>query len=223
MSTLREALRKFERTVRRALKRYRNIPEEPRLYRAQTKFRKRYPHYLIGMGSYRMPIVHDWDEGATLVIGNYCSIADEVHIFLGGGHRIDWVSSFPFPAFLDEAKAIKDYGKTRGNVIIGNDVWLASGCTILSGVTIGNGAVVAARAVVARDVPPYAIVAGNPARIVSWRFDENTRKKLLETAWWNWSESEIRQIVSLLCSDDLGKFLAYADARKSHDTTGANG
>jgi hypothetical protein len=90
-------------------------------------------------------------------------------------------------------------------------------------VSIGDGAVVAARAVVTRDVPPYAIVAGNPARTICWRFDENIREKLLETAWWNWSESEVRQIVSLLCSNDLHKFLAYADARKNHDATGANG
>ncbi|MDR3353188.1 MAG: CatB-related O-acetyltransferase [Zoogloeaceae bacterium] len=187
------------------------------------KFRKRYPEYKIGTGSYGMPIVHDWHEGATLVIGNYCSIADEVHIFLGGGHRIDWVSSYPFPAFIEEAREIAGYGGTRGNVVIGNDVWLASGCTILSGVTIGDGAVVAARALVARDVAPYSIVAGNPARHVRYRFEQEIRDALLASAWWTWPESEIRKIAPLLCSNDLRKFLAYVDARKRQDILGANG
>ena len=160
-----------------------------------------------------MPIVHDWNEGTILSVGAYTSIADEVHIFLGGHHRIDWISAYPFPAFIEEAKHVQGFGGSRGDVIIGNDVWLASGCTILSGVTVGDGAVVAARAVVSRDVPAYAIVAGNPARIVGWRFDEATRDRLLQSSWWKWPESEIRKISPLLCSDRLEDFFAYADRR----------
>lgn len=138
-----------------------------------------------------MPEVRDWGEGSTLRIGAYRSIAENVMILLGGNHRIDWVTSYPFPEFVEEARQIRDFGVTRGDVTISNDVWLGTGCTILSGVTIGDGAVVAAGAVVTRDVAPYAIVAGNPARTVRWRFDEATRDALCASAWWTWPEVEI--------------------------------
>ena len=156
-------------------------------------------------------------------IGSCTSIADEVHIFLGGQHRIDWVSSYPFPVFLEEAGHIKGFGGTRGDVRIGHDVWLASGCTILSGVTVGDGAVVAARSVVSRDVAPYSIVAGNPARHIRYRFDEATCTALLASAWLTWPEAEVRQIVNLLCSPDPSEFLAYAESRKAQGIVGANG
>ncbi len=195
----------------------------PKLYRGREKFLARYPGYEFGIGTYGIPVVHDWHEGTTLRIGAYTSIADDVHIFLGGHHRTDWVSCYPFPAFLEEANPIENFGGTRGDVTIGNDVWLASGCTILSGVTVGDGAVVAARAVVSRDVAPYSIVAGNPARHIRYRFDQETCSALLAAAWWNWPEAEVRKVVHLLCSDDLAQFLAYVEGRKNQDTTGANG
>ena len=195
----------------------------PKFYRGQEKFRERYPDYEIGIGTYGLPVVHDWDEGATLRIGSYTSIADDVHVFLGGHHRSDWVSQYPFPVFLDEAKHIQGYGGTRGDVRIGNDVWLASGCTILSGVTVGDGAVVAARSVVSRDVAPYSIVAGNPARHIRYRFDQETREALIASAWWTWPESEVRQVVHLLCSNDPSEFLAYAAGRSDQRGVGANG
>lgn len=195
------------------IKQRRRKKRPPKFYRGQIKFKERYPNYQIGTGSYGMPIVHDWQEGSSLCIGAYTSISDDVHIFLGGHHRTDWISTYPFPAFLDEARHVGDFGGTRGDVVIGNDVWIASGATILSGVHVGNGAVVAARAVVSRDVPPYAIVAGNPARIVSWRFDEATRAALLQVEWWAWPESEVRQNVSLLCSPDVANLIAYAKQR----------
>jgi chloramphenicol O-acetyltransferase type B len=195
----------------------------PKFYRGQEKFLDRYPEYEIGVGTYGLPVVHDWHEGTTLRIGSYTSIADDVHIFLGGHHRSDWVSQYPFPAFLEEAKHIEDYGGTRGDVRIGNDAWLASGCTILSGVTVGDGAVLAARCVVTQDVAPYSIVAGNPARHLRYRFDEDVRAALLACAWWTWPESEVRQIVHLLCSKDVSALLAYAGQRAAHFTSGANG
>lgn len=197
----------------RLRKRFWRRPKTPKFYRGQEKFRKRYPGYSIGLGSYGLPIVHDWQEGTTLSIGAFTSIADDVHIFLGGHHRTDWISSYPFPAFLEEARNIPDFGGTRGDVRIGNDVWLASGCTILSGVTVGDGAVVAARSIVTRDVAPYAIVAGNPARVIGWRFDEETRKALLAAAWWTWPEQEIRAIAPLLCSDRTAELLTYGERR----------
>jgi acetyltransferase-like isoleucine patch superfamily enzyme len=195
----------------------------PKFYRGQEKFLDRYPDYEIGTGTYGIPVVHDWHQGSTLRIGAYTSIADDVHIFLGGHHRTDWVSQYPFPVFIEEARNIGDYGRTRGDVTIGNDVWLASGCTILSGVSIGDGAVVAARAVVSRDVAPYSVVAGNPARHIRYRFDQEIHEALLASAWWTWPESEVRRIAHLLCSNDPERFLAYVGARAHQDASGAKG
>lgn len=185
----------------------------PKLYRGQVRFAERYPHFEIGVGTYGIPEVHDWPQGAMLRIGAYTSIADDVHIFLGGNHRMDWVSTYPFPAYVEEARHIPDFGTTKGDVVIGNDVWLGSGCVILSGVTVGDGAVVAARAVVTRDVEPYSVVAGNPARHLRWRFDEASRTALRAAAWWSWPEEEIRRVVHLLCSGDVEAFLDYACRR----------
>jgi chloramphenicol O-acetyltransferase type B len=183
--------------------------------RQQAKFRKRYPHYSLGVGTYGMPVVHDFNEGSTLRIGAYCSIASGVQIFLGGQHRIDWVSSYPFPALMPEAQHIKNFKGSRGDVVIGSDVWLCANCTILSGVTIGHGAVIANSAVVSRDVEPYAIMAGNPAQRVRWRFDGSMRIALLETTWWEWTEAEIRRSIEMICSDNIAAFIAYAKSRSN--------
>lgn len=107
-------LKRLEQRLRKALKRWQETPETPRFYRPQERFHRRYPNYSIGLGTYGMPWVHDWSEGTTLRIGSYCSIADNIQIFLGGQHRIDWVSSYPFPAYLPEAEHIKDFGGSRG-------------------------------------------------------------------------------------------------------------
>lgn len=191
----------------------REIRKLPPFERGQARFRARYPDYAFGKGSYGLPEVFDWQEGSTLKIGAYCSIAEGVQIFLGGHHRADWVTTYPFPAMISEAAHIQEYNGTRGDVVVGNDVWLCSGCTILSGVTIGSGAVVAAGAVVTRDVEPYAIVGGNPARVINWRFPEQVRAGLLESRWWEWPDAEIRQVVGQLCSSDIEAFLAYARQR----------
>lgn len=191
----------------------RAIRKLPRIERGQARFKARYPHYEFGVGSYGLPEVHDWQEGSTLKIGAYCSIAEGVQIFLGGHHRSDWVTTFPFPAFLDEAAHITGYNGTRGDVIIGSDVWLCTNSSILSGVTVGHGAIVAAGAMVTRDVPPYAVVGGNPATFIRWRFPEEVRAELLQTAWWAWPEAEVRSAVETLCCDDIQAFLAYARQR----------
>jgi acetyltransferase-like isoleucine patch superfamily enzyme len=149
----------------------RKPPKPPKLHRAQEKFRERYPHYPIGVGTYGMPEVHDWNEGSTLRIGAYSSIAGNVQIYLGGHHRIDWVSCFPFPAFVEEAAHIPDYGGTRGDVVIGSDVWLGARVFVGAGVTIGDGCVVSAGSVVSRSLPPGSIAVGVPARVVRRRED----------------------------------------------------
>lgn len=199
--------RYLEKRAKRAIRKL------PRIERGQARFAARYPQYTFGTGSYGLPEVHDWQEGSTLKIGAYCSIAEGVQIFLGGHHRSDWVTTFPFPVMLDEAAHIKDFNGTRGDVVVGNDVWLCSNCSILSGVTVGSGAIVAAGALVTRDVPPYAVVGGNPAKVIGWRFPEEIRAELLQAAWWNWPEAEIRSVVGRLCSDNIAAFLAYAHQR----------
>jgi acetyltransferase-like isoleucine patch superfamily enzyme len=169
------------------------------------------PLYDIGEYTYGSPRILSYGEGARLQIGSYCSIAVEVQIFLGGEHRPDWVTTYPFPPLSGdwpEARGIEGTPATKGDVVIGNDVWIGHGATILSGVTIGDGAVVGAMAVVAKDVPPYAIVVGNPARVVKVRFDEATVARLLEIKWWEWPEARIRENIRLLCSDRIEQFIA---------------
>ena len=147
--------------------------------------------------SYGTPTVHDWSDGSKLKMGKYCSIASGVHIFLGGDHRMDWITTYPFPQW---GVAPADHRRTKGDVVIGNDVWIGMGATILSGVTVGDGAVIAACAVVTKDVPPYAIVAGNPARVKKYRFSEENIQKLLKIKWWDWPEETVREKLKILCS-----------------------
>lgn len=194
-----------------AKKEKKRIRALPKLEQGAAKFKKKYPSYEMGRGSYGLPLVHDWQEGSTLVIGSFCSIAENVSIFLGGHHRSDWITTFPFPAFIKSASHIEGYAFSRGDVIIGNDVWLCTGAVVLSGVKIGHGAVVAAGAVVTKDVEPYSIVAGNPASCVRYRFEQGDRRKLLELEWWNWSEELILKAIPLLCSGDIKEFFKYAD------------
>ncbi len=195
---------------KRASKQIRRLPK---FERGPARFLRRYPQYQVGVGTYGVPIVHDWQEGTTLRIGSYTSIAEQVEIFLGGHHRTEWLSTYPFPALIPEASGIQGYAVSRGDVLIGSDVWLCSNAVILSGVTVGHGAVVAAGAVVSRDVAPYSVVAGNPARHIRWRFPEATRQALLEAAWWDWPEQEVRSVSQLLCSEQIDAFLEYAQQR----------
>jgi acetyltransferase-like isoleucine patch superfamily enzyme len=171
-----------------------------------------YAHYEIGDFTYGVPKVFSWDEGATLKIGRFCSIARGVEIYLGGEHRTDWVTTYPFNALFPDHSGIKGHPKTKGDVVIGNDVWIADGAIIMSGVTIGDGAVIGARSVVIKDVKPYEIVAGNPAVHIKFRFDEKVIQKLLEIKWWNWETSKIDKSVHLLQNDDINGFInAYKE------------
>ena len=151
-----------------------------------------------------------WGGDTRYSVGKFCSIADNVTLFLGGNHQVDWISTYPFPAFADkfpDAVGIKDYASSKGNIVIGNDVWIGSNVTILSGVTIGDGACIGAFALVTKDVPSYAIVGGNPAKIIRYRFDEKKIEALLKLAWWHWSIEKIKDNISLLCSENIQKFL----------------
>ncbi len=162
--------------------------------------------YQIGDHTYGKPRVISWGE-ASLTIGKYCAISADVVIFLGSEHRVDWVSTYPFPVLWEDAKAIEGHPATKGDVIIGNDVWIGYRVTVLSGVTIGDGAAIGACSVVARDIPPYAIVAGNPAQVIRYRFDEQTVQNLLEIKWWNWPDEKVKENVHLICSPSVDAFI----------------
>jgi acetyltransferase-like isoleucine patch superfamily enzyme len=172
---------------------------------------ERYPEYQIGRGTYGDLKVYSWAEGATLSIGAYSSFAMGVKIFLGGEHRIDWVTTYPFSALWASARQYSGHPKTKGDVLIGNDVWIGAEAMILSGVTIGDGAVIGARAVVSRDVPPYAVVAGNPAKVVKYRFEPPIIERLVALQWWSWSEMQIQKAMPDLLSHDIENFLVKAE------------
>ncbi len=167
--------------------------------------------FAIGDHSYGRPKVRFPESGAKLSIGRYCSIADDVNIMLGGNHRLDFVTTYPFGAMASvwpEATGLDGYAATRGDVVIGHDVWLGSGCMIMSGVTVGDGAVVAARAVVTKDVPPYGIVGGNPAKLIRHRFDAAIVERLLAARWWDLPRERIVPLIPLLQSADVAGLLA---------------
>lgn len=169
-----------------------------------------YPEYSIGRGTYGHPVIFRYPNDASLRIGAYCSIAADVSIFLGGEHHSEWVTTFPFGALYPE-HAHPDHPKTRGDVVIGNDVWLGRSAVIMSGVTIGDGAIIGANALVAKDVAPYTIVVGNPGRAVRVRFGPEIVGRLLEIAWWKWPEERVRRAAPLLQSPDIQRLIRAVD------------
>jgi acetyltransferase-like isoleucine patch superfamily enzyme len=154
-------------------------------------------------------------EDATLTIGKFCSIAARCRVILGGNHRGDWLSTFPFPGMFPDSPDIPDYRTSKGDVTIGNDVWIGHGVTILSGVTIGDGAIIGAESVVVKDVEPYTLVAGNPAGYMKDRFSREVTQRLLEIKWWDWTDDKIRGAIPLLMSGDYDGLEEYAAGVKA--------
>lgn len=169
------------------------------------------PNVSVGAFTYGTPTIRVFRSEEQVIIGKFCSIADNVSIFGGGEHKTDWGTTYPFNVFFSDFPDIKEHPASKGKVVIGNDVWLASGCKIMSGVTIGDGAVVAANALVAKDVPPYAIVGGNPAKIIKYRFEADLIKKFLEMKWWDWEYQDIYHAVPLLQSNCYEELFEYYD------------
>ena len=132
---------------------------------------------------------------ADLAIGAFTSIARGLKVFLGGDHRTDWISTFPFTTMWPPVKG-EGHPATKGNVTIGNDVWIGQNSIILPGcASIGDGAVVGAGSVVNKDIPPYAIALGNPCRVVQYRFSNETIAELLERKWWDKPIEELAEYI----------------------------
>ncbi|WAS99261.1 type B chloramphenicol O-acetyltransferase [Nannocystis punicea] len=153
---------------------------------------------------YLMPDRADVDK---LIIGSFCSIGTGAAFVMAGnqGHRHDWVTSFPF-FYMPEVPAFagaRDAFQPAGDTVIGNDVWIGAEAMFMPGVRVGHGAVIGSRALVTRDVEPYTIVGGNPARPIRKRFSEPEIAMLLEMAWWDWPLERIHEAMPLLCSSDI--------------------
>lgn len=164
----------------------------------------------VGRYTYGTPIVYWEDHNNPLTIGSFCSIAENVRIFCGGNHRTDWVTTYPFGHIntnVFDAKVGHGHPGSKGGVTIGHDVWIASNVTIMSGVTIGSGAVIANNSHVVKDVEPYSIVGGNPAKLIKYRFEPEIIAKLLRLQWWHWDIKQINKNLHLLCSDRVAELL----------------
>lgn len=181
------------------------------LQRKSLRINRKYPQYSFGKGTYSIDLkIYSWNEGAKFYIGSYCSIADGVQIYLGGEHNVDWITTYPFNVLWKAGKQIHGHPKTKGDVRIGNDVWIGKEAIILSGVSIGDGAVVGARSLVSKDIEPYTIVGGNPAHEIRKRFDNQTIQELLKIRWWEWEPERIEKALPLLLSNDIDEFIAAA-------------
>lgn len=151
-------------------------------------------------------VLYNYDfSKVKLVIGKFCAIAAETKFIMTGDHKLDAISTYPFPIFgkgWENAFNVYDL-PVKGDIIVGHDVWFGYDSLVMNGVTIGNGAIVAARAVVVKDVPPYSIVAGNPAKVVKMRFDDKTIERLQKIAWWDWSTEKINKHLKIICHLDV--------------------
>ena len=162
-------------------------------------------------------VLHHFDfYGDKLIIGRFCALAAGTTFFMNGAnHAMGGFSTYPFNLFGGGWKEGFDpktwTDASRGDTMVGHDVWIGNGALIMPGVTIGHGAIVAARSVVASDVPPYAIVAGNPAKLVRMRFDEATVETLLAIAWWDWPAERIAKGLNAIRGSDLDALEAIAN------------
>jgi len=169
------------------------------------KHNKKYAKYDIGEYTYGKPDVYDW--GGSLKIGKFCSIAPNVSILLGGNHNMAAVSTYPFWSRYPKIASNNATHLQKSGVEIGSDVWIGFGVTIISGVKIGHGAVLAAGSVVTKDVEPYAVVGGNPAKTIKNRFDVDVIAQLLDSKWWDKDIETIKKFIPLLQSEEINVFL----------------
>lgn len=150
-------------------------------------------------------------RGCGIFVGKYCSIADNVKA-ITVGHDAKFLSTYPFNSkhmrnIWPEAKDIPGHPTTKGNILIGNDVWIGYGVTLMSGVFIGSGSIIAANSFVNKDIKPYSIVGGLPAKLINYRFTFKQIKELMDICWWDWQEEKIRENIHYFCSDKIDEFI----------------
>lgn len=159
---------------------------------------------------YHFPFVGD-----KLVIGKFCAIAQGVKFIMNGAnHKTSGISTYPFQIFgngWEKVMPLPGDLPYKGDTVIGNDVWIGYEALLMPGVNVGNGAIIASRSVVTSDVPAYAIVGGNPARVIQSRFPTDTVAKLEELAWWEWPVEKITLNLSLIVSGDVEKLISAGD------------
>ena len=144
--------------------------------------------------------------GDKLIIGKFCQIATGVRFIMNGSnHAMNGFSTYPFKVFGDAWSKASLEVISKGNTIIGNDVWIGNGVTIMSGVQIGDGVIIGTNSVVTKDVEPYTIVAGNPAREIRKRFDDESIQLLLALKWWDWDVSKITDHLDIITSGDINE------------------
>jgi len=153
-----------------------------------------------------------WSDEYKIHVGKYCSIGRDCNFFLHANHRPDWIttsSQLWGPVTPEIASLHMEMGhpSCKGDITIGSDVWIGAKTTIMSGIKIGHGAIVAAGALVTKDVEPYSVVGGNPAKHLKYRFDEEQVKNLLDIGWWDWEESKIKEEAMVLWSQDINHFI----------------
>jgi acetyltransferase-like isoleucine patch superfamily enzyme len=167
--------------------------------------------------AYSLPrIKHFIHDETKLHLGDYSSLSADALVMLGGKHAVDAVTTYPHRILWNmEGAGTDGFPMPSTDSFIGADVWLCDGAVVLTGIRIGHGAIVAAGAIVTKDVPDYAIVGGSPAKVIGYRFPEDQRKELLDIAWWDWPEDEVRAAVPLLAGKDATAFIAYARERKT--------
>jgi acetyltransferase-like isoleucine patch superfamily enzyme len=168
---------------------------------------------VMGNMSYYAPnVIKFKGDTGRVIIGNFASVAPDADFYVGGLHRVEWVSLYGLRAMLELPGAYEDgFTHGRGDIVVGSDTWVTNGCTVMSGVTIGDGAVVGTKAVVAKDVRPYAIVVGNPAKEIGRRFSDEQVEALLRIRWWDWPTELVKERVDALSSPDVDAFIAQFD------------
>lgn len=164
----------------------------------------------MGHRSYGTPTLRG--DISDVYVGKYCSIAQNVIADCGWHHRSDFITTYPLNVFFEKLKHITGHPKSKGDIKIGNDVWIGEGTIIMGGITIGDGAVVAAGSIITKDVIPYQIVGGCPAKHIKMRFAADQIASLLKIQWWDWDEEKITENGELLMQPDINKFI------KKHDT-----
>ena len=158
-------------------------------------------------------IFKDEFPNVKLIIGSFCSIANNIKVYYGHGyHDSNAISTYPF-GYVDFGTEKFNKGKTNGDIIIGNDVWIGDNVTIMSGVNIGDGSVIANNSHIAKDVDPYSIVGGNPCEIIKYRFDKEIIDKLLNIKWWDMEDSEISKFQKKLNGYDIEEFISLFEQK----------